>query len=210
MTHAELRQPVSSHYQFHSNIAQDLSDDVAGRMDAMYDEYAGLLKDFDAPKDAGPLSVYLFATQQEYLEFTRAPRNSCGIFVMGRRSRRGYLASFLEIQGRDGLRRTLQHEAFHQFAYFAIGTDIPVWLNEGIAQIFEEAIWTGDQFWLGQVPPRRVWQLQHDLTFRTLLDLKTFTSITPRQWSGVVDRDADKAATYYTQAWALADRKSVV
>jgi hypothetical protein len=198
-----LREFSSKHYHFHTNLPADLTDDLARRMDGMYGEYAKLLKEFDAPKDADALPVYLFATQQEYAQFTSAPRNSSGIFVM-RRGGRGFLASFLDAQGRDGLRRTLQHEAFHQFAYLAIGENIPVWLNEGIAQIFEEAIWTGDEFKLGQVSPRRVLQLQHDLNDRTTPDLKTFTTITPRQWSAVVDRDADKAATYYSQAWALA------
>ena len=46
-----------------------------------------------------------------------------GMFLPGR----NLLAAFLEGQGRQQLRRTLQHEAFHQFAYNAISPDLPIW-----------------------------------------------------------------------------------
>ena len=84
--------------------------------------------------------VYLFARQADYLHFTDDRlRNTGGVYI----PKRNLLAAFLEGQGRDGLRRTLQHEAFHQFAYNAISPNLPVWLNEGLAQLFEEGIWNG-------------------------------------------------------------------
>src|SRR5208282_5455503 len=83
---------------------------------------------------------------------------------------RHLLAAFLDGQGRDALRRTLQHEAFHQFASVAIGKNLPTWINEGLAQVFEEGIWTGDGFILGQVPPRRLRQLRKDMDGGTLVD----------------------------------------
>ena len=61
-------------------------------------------------------------------------KNTGGVFMSGR----NLLASFLGDLGRDSLRRTLQHEAFHQFAHTVISPDTPVWLNEGLAQVFEE------------------------------------------------------------------------
>ena len=45
---------------------------------------------------------------------------------------------------------TVQHEGFHQFAHAVIGGDIPTWLNEGLAEYFGEALFTG-----GRVRPRR-------------------------------------------------------
>ena len=78
-----------------------------------------------------------------------------GVFMPHRR----LLAAFVEGVGRDGVRRTLQHEAFHQFAHETFGPNVPVWLDEGLAQVFEEAVWTGNGFVVGQVPPRRVRQL---------------------------------------------------
>jgi len=101
------------------------------------------------------------------------------------------------------LRRTLQHEAFHQFAYNAISKNVPVWLNEGLAQVFEEGIWTGDHFWLGQAPPRRIRQLQADTKAGRLIDFEKLMSLTPEQWSANLAGDHDVGATQYNQSWAM-------
>jgi predicted secreted protein len=116
---------------------------------------------------------------------------------------RNLLAAFLEGQGRDALRRTLQHEAFHQFAHNAISPNLPVWLNEGLAQLFEECIWTGTEFWLGQVPPRRLRQLEADVKARRLIDFVTFTGMSSEEWAARLARDHAAGATQYNQSWAM-------
>jgi hypothetical protein len=112
------------------------------------------------------------------------------------------LAAFLEGQGRDALRCTLQHEAFHQFAYTAIGTNLPVWLNEGIAQVFEEGLWTGRGFMIGQVAPRRIRQLQLDMSNHRLVPFKDFLLVTDADWAKGL-ANGTKAASQYDQAWAM-------
>jgi hypothetical protein len=118
--------------------------------------------------------------------------------------RRPYLASFLDQNGRDGLRRSLQHEAFHQFAYFAINRRLPIWLNEGMAQQFEEGIWTGEKFLLGQAPPRRIRQLQADLRANRLVPFDTFLKLTPGEWAENLHANVAAGTTYYNQAWGMA------
>jgi hypothetical protein len=113
------------------------------------------------------------------------------------------LAAFLEGQGRDALKRTLQHEAFHQFAHNAISPDLPIWLNEGMAQVFEEGLWTGEKFMLGQVPPRRLRQLKSDIEGDRLVEFRKFLTITPDEWSKTLAVDANRGATQYNQAWAM-------
>lgn len=47
--------------------------------------------------------------------------------------------------------RVLAHEGFHQFIGYELGQQIPMWLNEGMAQYFETAFITGSEFHVGQV-----------------------------------------------------------
>src|SRR6266567_889582 len=156
--HPELRTVQSKYYLLHSDLDDALLYDLGTRMDAMYAEYSRRLSDFDLKEDRKPLDAYLFAKKGDYTTFTDSRYlHTGGIFMAGKNQ----LAAYLEGQ-RDTLRRTLQHEAFHQFAYKAIGANIPIWLNEGMAQLFEEAIWTGDGFLMNQVPPRRIRQLESD------------------------------------------------
>ncbi len=194
-----MRQREVNHYIVHTDVEADLARDLAIRLDAMYDEYARRLVEFAPPLGGPKFEVYIFSRRADYLKFTgnRFP-NTGGMFMSGRNT----LAAVLEGQGRDGVRRTLQHEAFHQFAFTAIGPNLPIWLNEGLAQVFEEGIFNGQKFWLGQIPPRRVRQLQSDMSARRLVDFQTFLNMTDDQWNNNL-ADKIKATTQYNQAWAM-------
>jgi len=51
----------------------------------------------------------------------------------------------------QNLWQVLAHEGFHQFIGYELGQQIPMWLNEGMAQYFETAFIIGSQFHVGQV-----------------------------------------------------------
>lgn len=191
-----LRTP---HYEIHTDLPDELSEDLSRRMEAMYAEYTRRLAIFN-PETKGnpPLKVYLFSNRADYETFTggRMP-NSAGCFMPDRQA----LAAFLNGQGRDGLRKTLQHEAFHQFADSAISRNMPIWLNEGLAQVFEEGLWTGNSFALGQVPPRRVRQLKADMESGRLIPFDTILWLSPAQWRD--NMEGTRGAAQYNQAWAM-------
>jgi hypothetical protein len=191
----------SKYYRIHTDLDRDLADDLSRRMDAMYDEYQRRLSGFRNARSASGMEVYLFQRRADYLRFTGERwRNSGGVYMSGR----NLLAAFLEGQGRDALRRTLQHEAFHQFAQQSISPNMPVWLNEGMAQVFEEGIWTGEGFLIGQVPPRRLRQLQDDLDKKRLVPFEQMLSMTPDKWAVALSADDHAAgATQYNQSWAM-------
>lgn len=195
----QMRQLQTRHYLIHTDLEVELAEDLGRRMDAMFDEYARRLAGFNPPP-MDRCTVYLFSRREDYARFTgqRFP-NSGGVFMPSR----NLLAAFLEGQGRDGLRRTLQHEAFHQFAHHAIGPNLPIWLNEGLAQVFEEGIWTGRQFLIGQVPPRRLRQLQDDLRAGRLIDFRTMLAMDDRAWRANLT-SREMATLQYNQAWAMA------
>jgi hypothetical protein len=51
----------------------------------------------------------------------------------------------------QNLWRVLAHEGFHQFMGYEMGQQIPIWLNEGMAQYFETAYIIGSHFYVGQI-----------------------------------------------------------
>lgn len=191
----------SKYYRIQTDLDRELAEGLAQRMDSMFAEYQRRLSNFGGKASAPLMQAYLFRHRDDYLRLTGDRwRNSGGVFMASR----NLLAAFHEGQGRDALRRTLQHEAFHQFAHLAIGPNIPIWLNEGMAQLFEEGIWTGDTFLLGQAPPRRIRQLQADIENRKLIPFDRLMALTPDEWSRVLADDRDGAgATQYNQSWAM-------
>lgn len=196
---APLRTIQTEHYILHTDVPADLAKDLALRLDAMFEEYSRRLVAFTPGKMDESFHVYVFRDRKQYARLTgdRFP-NTGGIFISGQ----NLLAAFLEGQGRNTLRRTLQHEAFHQFAYTTISPNLPVWLNEGLAQVFEEGIFTGREFVLGQVPPRRLRQLQADLSGGRLIPFSRILTMDDAAWEANL-RDRNKAASQYNQAWAM-------
>jgi hypothetical protein len=187
------------HYSLNTDVEPELARDLATRLDAMYDEYARRLNAFGEPQESKRYDVYVFKRRIDYMKFIddRVP-NSGGVFIPSR----DVLAAYLEGQGRDAMRRTLQHEAFHQFAHSVISPNLPPWINEGMAQLFEEGIWTGEKFIVEQVPPRRLRQLQADLSNDRLIGFEDFVTMDHPTWARVM-RDRDRGATQYNQAWAM-------
>ena len=196
-----MRVMQTRHYRIHTDLDFELANDLAQRLDAMYDAYAWRLRLFN--QDGRPMprfEVYLYNDPKDYLALTgQRMKHTGGVFMSGR----NLLASFLKTQGRDALRRTLQHEAFHQFAHSVISPEMPVWLNEGLAQVFEEAVWNGSNFGLEQVPPRRIRQLREDLRQNRLIKFETIMGLSPMEWAKRLEIDHPTGATQYNQAWAM-------
>ena len=198
---ADQRAFSSRYYQIHTDIDSSLAADLARRMDAMYDEYARRLQRYSANPQRPMVEAFLFSDQDDYMLFVGpGMRSTGGAFMPARNA----LTAVLAGQGRDTLRRTLQHEAFHQFAYNVIEQDLPTWLNEGIAQYFEEGLWVGNGFITGQIPPRRVRQLQADIKAGRLMDFEKFMKMSPDTWAmALKSRSQSRGATQYNQAWAM-------
>src|SRR5438105_4589912 len=184
---ADLRVLDTNHYRIHTDLDRGLAEDLARRMDAMYEEYSRRLANFDAPNHTGSkFDIYLFQKREDYLKFTAGRSNNTAGITMPELNT---VAAYLETQGRDNLRHTLQHEAFHQFACKVIHRDLPPWLNEGLAQVFEEGIWTGRYFIIGEVPQRRVRQLKQDIATQRVIDFKAMMAMTLKDWNQSLEKD---------------------
>jgi Protein of unknown function (DUF1570) len=199
MASAQQRTYTTEHYRLMTDVEPDLAADLARRMDAMYEEYAWRLDSFGRLGQQRTFNVYVFAKRNDYMRFidNRLP-NTGGVFI----AHKDALAAYLEQQGRDALRQTLQHEAFHQFAFQYISQDLPLWLNEGMAQIFQEGIWTGKSFLVEQIPPRRIRQLRADMAGGKLTPFENFLTLDHKEWARIM-RDRERGATMYNQAWAM-------
>lgn len=195
---ADTKPVESKHYVIYSDLDRAATLDYARRLDAMYEEYSRRLADFPVNGNE-KFQVHLFKKQSDYRRFTgsRLP-NSAGIFIPSMQA----LAGYEESAGRTALRQTLQHEAFHQFAWQAISQKLPIWLDEGLAQIFEEGVWTGDKFLLGQVPPARLKLLRDDIANNRLIPFKTLLTMSRQTYQARMKDDA-VGRSQYNQAWAM-------
>lgn len=195
---AGWRKFSSRHYRIHTDIPSPLAEELVVRLDEMYEEYARRLSGFGGVVDGEPSEVHLFARKNDFMKFTRNRHpNSTGVFV----PRLNQLAAYLD--DRASLRRTLQHEGLHQFAFNAISPNLPAWLNEGMAVYFEEGLWTGKSFLIGQVSPDRLDRLRADMRHRRMIPFRQMMAMTQAEWNAAAAADPERSTTLYNQAWAM-------
>lgn len=136
------------------------------------------------------LPFYLFENIDNYHTAGGLP-GSAGVFTGDR------LMAYIDPRDPIAAWATVQHEGFHQFVAATIGGEIPLWANEGMAEYFSEAVWTGDGFITGLISPVRLRRIKAGLArdeFRTLWDMMTITSY---------DWIRDFSSRNYDQAWSM-------
>ncbi|CAN5619098.1 hypothetical protein BH09PLA1_BH09PLA1_09040 [soil metagenome] len=91
----------------------------------------------------------------------------------------------------------VQHEGFHQFAHAVIGGDIPVWVNEGLAEYFGEGLFTGDGMVTGIIPEWRRLRIVKTIEAKRFKPLEQIMQLTLDQWNAELD------PVNYDQAWSM-------
>jgi hypothetical protein len=97
----------------------------------------------------------------------------------------------------------IQHEGFHQFAAAAIGRELPIWANEGLAEYFGEGVFTGDAFYTGLIPPKRLRDVQHAIREHEFRPLRDIMQMSLETWNSTIDLAHEKAGHNYDEAWAM-------
>ncbi|HTU20848.1 MAG TPA: DUF1570 domain-containing protein [Gemmataceae bacterium] len=102
----------------------------------------------------------------------------------------------------------LFHEAFHayllNFVYPPREGELPRWLNEGLAQIFETAVFEVGELRVGHADEERLRAVRHALNKNTLLPLADLLRSGAKQFQVAHDGDKQVSDRYYLASWALA------
>jgi hypothetical protein len=111
-------------------------------------------------------------------------------------------------KAQDRLRQRLAHEAFHaylgSYVYPPDEGELPRWLAEGLAQIFESAIVEAGELRVGHAEPERLEALRQALTKGTLPDLTDLLRSGPKQFQVAHASEQQAVDRYYLASWALA------
>jgi hypothetical protein len=111
-------------------------------------------------------------------------------------------------EGTAKLFQRLYHETFHaylaHFVYPPSETDVPRWLNEGLAQIFETAIVEAGELRVGHADRDRVRRVQELLRKGQLVPLADLLKSGPKQFLVHHATEQQSSDRYYLSSWALA------
>ena len=197
-SHAVMYEYQSRHYKIQTDLDLELALEIALRMDAMYREYSARLVDFGTSDRSVEAILLIYTNADDYHNLPGMEPNSGGVFIPAQNT----VATYLGQRAKMEMFQTLQHEAFHQFSHHFIANKLPIWLEEGLAEVFAEAIWTGNSFLFGQVRADRASRVR-DLAARgKFMDVKSAMNVSASQWNEWFKNEAH-AGLAYDQAWAM-------
>lgn len=197
---AELAKYETRHYTLYTDLGSDMAGRIGKRMDAMYNEYSARMVDFGTADRSNRCVLMVFAKQADFLTTLGEERSSLlGLYV----PKLNAVLTYVGDHNMAEVFQTLQHEAFHQFAANYINMELPIWLNEGLAEVFGESLWTGSTFQMGQATPGRISYLQELHQRGSLIGVRQLMTMTHDEWHQWTD-DPANINIAYTQSWAMA------
>jgi len=210
--------PPAERYTFNSRfyaVTSDLPDkalaqDIAKHMDAVYAEYSARMSGFRANPNAAVkpgqrMPLYLIHRYKDYLALLEGfgfnARNSGGVFF---RSPGGSgLATWVEGQSRLKMYYVLQHEGFHQFADARLSSNLPPWVNEGLAEYFGDALMVKGKLVPGKLDRERLERMIRAVEEGAALTFRELMTMDNRQWLARVTSGDKASSLMYDMSWSV-------
>jgi len=177
------------YYILKTDVPSDEAREASLRMTKMAEEYAARTRDFSG-EIRQKFPFYLIHDADVYLKHGGVS-GSAGLFN----------GSALVVHVPDHVDarvwHVLQHEGFHQFAAAVIGGDRPVWVNEGLAEYFGEAIFTGDEFVTGIIPQWRLERMRREMSAGQFRSIDQMMQMNLDEWNSKL------SIVNYDQGWSM-------
>lgn len=150
--------------------------------------------------------------REEYSRLYKGKELAAYIQAIKARQEQIARADLLNEQLFDGATRllfsTLYHEAFHayvaNFVYPPQTAELPRWLNEGLAQIFETALVEAGELRIGHADAARLARAKDLLKKNGLIPLSNLITSGPKQFLLAHTGDRQVSDLHYVTSWAVA------
>jgi hypothetical protein len=188
---AKLPTYEGRYYVIHTDLTGDEVREADLRMTKMAEEYKIRTRDFSGAI-GHKFPFFLFRDREDYYAAGGQP-GSAGVFS----SRTDTLMALAGDKTTAFTWNVVQHEGFHQFARSVIGGELPVWVNEGLAEYFGEGVFTGDGFVTGVISAARLERVRTLLRAGTFRPLDKMMALDHETWNQELKQEN------YDQAWSM-------
>jgi hypothetical protein len=135
---ADFYNATAGQYQVLAQNGGDVAWQVNRFMNEMLRQYSRYFSNWSLKDGA---RVVVFSNAEDFLAYAAAPAALAHGGLAGychlKTDENGNTFYELVTYVHDNLWQVLAHEGFHQFLGYELGLEVPVWLNEGMAQYFE-------------------------------------------------------------------------
>ncbi len=193
----------SRYYAVRSDLDMAVTRRLAAHMDLISEEYMRLLRGLRQRRQGRRPRIWLFRSREAYLStlslrFDADPAGTSGMSL--RDGTEITLAAWQGPKSEKTLMRVLRHEGFHQFKglYFP---NMPPWVNEGLAEVFEAAVVLESGIILGQVEAGWTALLAESARSDALIPFDRLFQLDEEDWQDHVNEG--RGALQYAEAWAV-------
>ncbi|HVP73762.1 MAG TPA: DUF1570 domain-containing protein, partial [Phycisphaerales bacterium] len=191
------------YYWIKTDLPAAQANALARHLNLMYEEYSRRLASLPL-RGQEKLNVLIFNDPQDYLLTLRArfgvnAQGTGGMFFVTPAG--AALAFWTKDLPQRRIEHVVQHEGFHQFAFSRFGDDLPMWVNEGLAEFFGESVMVDDKLILGQTTPRVLDAIKNGIEKDEFVPFRSMLSMSPAKWNAAVSNG--DAAMNYHQAWSM-------
>ncbi|HPS53691.1 MAG TPA: DUF1570 domain-containing protein [Phycisphaerae bacterium] len=162
-----MKKYEAKYHIIYSDLPQEDVYEAISRVNAMAEQYHNRTKGFGG-KITRKLPFFLYANYDDYQTAIGGQlAGSVGVYTGKELRAAADSAKF----SKEDVWHTVQHEGFHQFVDMVITNGrhdvMPIWLNEGMAEYFGEAKWTGDKLIPGVVDTGKLFKKGKNLYKRS-------------------------------------------
>ena len=188
-----LNQYDTRYYELHTSLDAEHAREAIVRITAMAELYNDRTSGF-AGQITRKFPFYLYTSAQDYRAAGGMP-NTAGMYD-GRK-----LMAWTPREPDERFWSVVQHEGFHQFVDRVIRGNIPVWVNEGLAEYFGAARFTGDGYVTARVPRDYLAAIQAVLAAGRTISVEQIMNLGTGAWNHSVTSGG--GAIHYAQAWSM-------
>lgn len=190
-------------YLVRTDLPADEADRLAHHLNVMYAEYSRRLASLP-PRAPEMLNVYIFSRYDDYLRTLRARFGVAGegsggmFFITAQGSGLAFWTADLPDRR---VEHVIQHEGFHQFAFSRFGGDLPLWVNEGLAEFFGQSVLVNRKLILGQSQKRVIDAVREAIETDSYIPFRDMLTMSSERWLQSVI--SGQAGILYEQAWSM-------
>jgi Protein of unknown function (DUF1570) len=192
---AQLKVYQGRFYEIHTDLTGDDLREAELRMTRMAEVYRDRTKDFSGTV-GHKFPFFLYKNPDDYYA-AGGQEGSAGYFDPNNDTLMAMVAPDQAGQPGGYTWHTIQHEGFHQFARAVIGGELPIWVNEGLAEYFGEGVFTGDGMVTGVIPQDRLDRVRDLINSKRFKSMKDMMLLPHSEWNKKLKMEN------YDQAWSM-------
>jgi hypothetical protein len=185
-----------------SDMSQAMTERLVQRLTSLHAEFARLAP--QPPRTANPPTVLLFSSRQE-LQDTLRTRFGMTVeqnAMFFHTPDGGAMAIAPDLQRPRRFTIEITHEAFHHYAAARFGADLPIWLGEGLAELYGSAVGVHRTLLLRQANPRVLSVIRQAVEQDSHVPFARLLTMTVEDWQQAVTDG--RGPLMSAQAWSMA------